>query len=177
MVSKESKNSISEKPFLCVICYKPFSFQIDLTSHMKIHEGKPFICDFCDKKFKNSSDLIRHSRTHTGDKPYSSFRCDLCNKPCRDKGDFNKHNKSVSHLNLVRAQDNFVIKNHNINDKLTLMENDEQTYAVEQTINEIRFIDLPVECDIQINEDEDLHIEESLPIDSDYDLEAQKEFE
>lgn len=41
------------------------------------------------------------------------------------------------------------------------MENDEQTYAVEQTINDIEFIDLPVECDIKINEDEDLHIEES----------------
>ena len=54
-----------EKPFKCQICFKMFSRNDSLNTHMRTHtEEKPFQCEVCQSRFTQKSNLHRHMETH-----------------------------------------------------------------------------------------------------------------
>ena len=65
-----------EKPFVCELCSKRFSFNAELKKHTLIHE-KPFVCELCFKSFSFGSELNEHTLVHSVQKP---FICEICNK-------------------------------------------------------------------------------------------------
>uniref|UniRef100_A0A3B5QTN9 C2H2-type domain-containing protein n=1 Tax=Xiphophorus maculatus TaxID=8083 RepID=A0A3B5QTN9_XIPMA len=65
-----------QKPFLCVICGKGFSYTSELAVHTRVHTGeKPFSCENCGRSFSRQNNLTVHMRVHTGEKPFSCVTC------------------------------------------------------------------------------------------------------
>lgn len=53
-----------EKPFECKFCFKRFTQNTILKTHLTLHTGKTVKCPDCDKKFSRASYLILHRREH-----------------------------------------------------------------------------------------------------------------
>ncbi|XP_055942000.1 zinc finger protein 233-like [Argiope bruennichi] len=78
-----------EKPFMCDICKKQFSYKSHRDQHYRTHTGEtPYVCDVCGRKFSQIGNLKRHYRSHTGERP---FGCDFCEKSFAQKGDLKIH--------------------------------------------------------------------------------------
>ncbi|KAM4617604.1 uncharacterized protein O3C94_021552 [Discoglossus pictus] len=81
-----------EKPFACSYCGSCFNYKASLIRHQRIHTGeKPFVCSECGKLFSQKSHLVRHQRLHTGEKP---FVCPDCGKSFSWKSNFIQHQKT-----------------------------------------------------------------------------------
>ncbi|XP_041378292.1 uncharacterized protein LOC121390525 isoform X2 [Gigantopelta aegis] len=69
-----------EKPHICDVCGKGFSFKSMLNKHkIYLHTSeRPFKCSCCEKSFKFKQILKNHMVIHTGK---SRFMCDGCKRP------------------------------------------------------------------------------------------------
>ncbi|XP_055912418.1 zinc finger protein 26-like [Eupeodes corollae] len=78
VLAQKYKLHHTEKPHICDICQKGFSYSHNLKIHLMTHkEIKPFKCEQCNQRFVRNSCLNRHLKTHTGDRPFS---CEFCSK-------------------------------------------------------------------------------------------------
>ncbi|GBN26598.1 Zinc finger protein 155 [Araneus ventricosus] len=79
----------TEKPFICKVCRKTFSYRSALKSHFLIHtDEKSYVCEICSKAFKRNGSLKFHLLTHTKEKPYA---CEICSKAFMDKRNLKSH--------------------------------------------------------------------------------------
>ncbi|KAH8652695.1 hypothetical protein BGZ60DRAFT_533558 [Tricladium varicosporioides] len=58
-----------KKTFSCPSCFKVFSRNYNLTSHLATHDTKkPFPCRYCPTRFARQNDCRRHENSHIGEK-------------------------------------------------------------------------------------------------------------
>ncbi len=82
-----------ERTHMCQVCKISFSFEEQLTAHMKIHEeDRKFKCKICGLGFDIPKSFRNHMRTHNGIKPY---RCMFCNKDFFSPTPLNIHVRSL----------------------------------------------------------------------------------
>lgn len=74
----------------CSVCFKSFSSQYTLKTHLIIHSGeKPFACSYCPFRTRVKCNLLSHVRQHTGEKPYL---CEQCNIRFTNRTSLSRHN-------------------------------------------------------------------------------------
>jgi hypothetical protein len=98
----------------CHICGKLFTFQSNLSRHLKKHEDnnskmskkkqEPHLrevhCPVCPRKFKYQANLSVHLQTHSEDKPFS---CTFCSQNFRHRGHLARH-KRIKHPEQVNEE-------------------------------------------------------------------------
>ena len=113
-----SRNKMKQKllNYQCDHCEEKFQSELDLISHMLIHQNK---CGHCDKNFSSKSNLKRHKENvhgilnkslndseASGDEVDTECKenvsigetskvCDICDKSFSTRGNLNKHKKNV----------------------------------------------------------------------------------
>lgn len=66
-----------ERPCVCSVCGRSFSFEEYMKAHMRIHtEEKLFLCRICRKEFGQRGALKTHMKIHTAGSTYQSVICD-----------------------------------------------------------------------------------------------------
>ncbi|MCK5893271.1 MAG: C2H2-type zinc finger protein [Endozoicomonadaceae bacterium] len=82
-LSSHKNNNKKEKPSICTICKKAFSYQRNLKRHENIvHYMKPssFECFTCGASFRTAGTLRAHNNSvHTKKSEYK-FHCNICQK-------------------------------------------------------------------------------------------------
>ena len=80
-------------PYKCLICYKSFKLEPDLTEHIRTdHE-----CTICKKSFQQKSNLTNHLKSHSAKKSHyakARFKCSLCNESFKHLSSFTGHIKT-----------------------------------------------------------------------------------
>lgn len=69
---RDIKIHAAEKPFICEVCFKKFSYERNPNNHNSTHTWEPFICKACFKEFPDERNLNNIS-THT----WKSFMCEV----------------------------------------------------------------------------------------------------
>lgn len=77
--------------FKCILCFKVYTSQRILTTHLQIHEGRKYECSDCDLKFVRASERNRHLYTHGVIKKH---QCDQCSSS------FMQHYMLVEHIQV-----------------------------------------------------------------------------
>jgi uncharacterized Zn-finger protein len=86
----------------CPVCFKIFSRQYNLNSHLKIHtKERPYICKYgdCTWTFARPHDLRRHELLHSGIKP---FNC-ICGKRFSRSDAYKRHLKTNVECSIMTA--------------------------------------------------------------------------
>ncbi|KAG7165522.1 RB-associated KRAB zinc finger protein-like 2, partial [Homarus americanus] len=113
---KPPRSSTEEEKLKCSICMKRFTFQSQLSRHLRTHTGdKPFQCTICGKSFSDNYVLKKHIQVHTGEKPAS---CVICSKKYPDKTSLHTHLLRAKPFECVHCnckfKTNFHLKQHMI---------------------------------------------------------------
>lgn len=71
--TKQSKQIVNRRRFVCEACGTAFTKRHNLNSHMVSHSGiKPYACCYCGKKISRKSDCRRHELKHCKKRPQCS---------------------------------------------------------------------------------------------------------
>ncbi|KAL4147916.1 hypothetical protein QTP88_002243 [Uroleucon formosanum] len=104
-VISDMRSNLKEKPFVCKVCNKQFSYLYKFNEHKALHTCKCTVlhlesthikeyrykCDFCDKAFTRQWYLKLHKRRQTGEKP---FNCDICSKVFHQQCNLKVHKRT-----------------------------------------------------------------------------------
>ncbi|XP_016160956.1 PREDICTED: zinc finger protein 345 [Ficedula albicollis] len=86
----------------CPECEKGFGSLAGLERHRRLPREKPFLCGLCGKGFSWSSHYDRHRLTHTGEKP---FPCAHCGKRFGRSSHRNRHQRAHAQRSPERRPD------------------------------------------------------------------------
>ncbi|KAH6932461.1 hypothetical protein HPB50_006186 [Hyalomma asiaticum] len=69
-----------ERPYVCEICQKDFTWRSDLNIHLLTHtKERPYECPDCGERFNCPSHLLRHRKMHSNDsRPHACPHCGKC---------------------------------------------------------------------------------------------------
>lgn len=69
-----------ERPYVCEICQKDFTWRSDLNVHLLTHtKERPYECPDCGERFNCPSHLLRHRKMHSSDsRPHACPHCGKC---------------------------------------------------------------------------------------------------
>lgn len=93
--SSSSSNNNNPPKLKCEMCSKMFIHEVDLKTHMKIHNGeKPFQCNFpgCYRKFNRRTNLEYHEKLYHNNKKKGK---ETIIKKCKDFIEKIKKNKKI----------------------------------------------------------------------------------
>jgi stress-induced morphogen len=97
-----------DRPFLCEICGKSFSYRTAVYKHKTFchNTNAPFKCTVCDKSFKVLRLLNQHMTTHTGQ---SHYKCDGCEKMFTTTTTLKNHKPKCKGINFLQPMSGNVV--------------------------------------------------------------------
>lgn len=97
-----------DRPFLCEICGKSFSYRTAVYKHKTFchSTNAPFKCTICEKSFKVQRLLNQHMTTHTGQ---SRYKCDVCEKMFTTSTTLKLHKTKCKGMNVLQPMSGNVV--------------------------------------------------------------------
>ena len=84
------------RPFVCTICNRKFSFPHLLKDHVAIHYNeRAFKCKICNKGFKTKNDLRKHGYTHKCQSMKDKWICKICKHTLSTRTGIRKHCQTI----------------------------------------------------------------------------------